>query len=427
MINEIRMNELVSEHEFIQSNLIEGERIRQDALKKLISYAKKNTRFYSSIKGNQLTDFPVINKNTILQNYKAFTVEKENIPEQVGEIHIQETSGSTGVPFKIPQDTECRLHRIAAIRLCNKNALQSAGGGIKECIAQIRSFAHYYPNNTSDIVYNKETGITYIDNSNLIDEKLFRICNAINESGATIVRGYMTSLDSITRFAVDNGIKFKNHPMFLSGGELLLESLRLRVVNDLNCSIISQYANEENGVIGQSKVNDVGSSIILNRANLIVEILSLNSDEKAKKGEIGRIVVTDLRNYAMPMIRYEIGDIACLGEENSGILLSIEKLQGRKTDMIFKTNGMPVDLFNSMPSEIYNNIAVKQWQFIQEGIKIYKLKISISDSRMINENFVRQYFLNLLGKDAEFSMEYCEELPILQSGKRKVVINMMKD
>lgn len=128
MINEIRMNELVSEHEFIQSNLIEGERIRQDALKKLISYAKKNTRFYSSIKGNQLTDFPVINKNTILQNYKAFTVEKENIPEQVGEIHIQETSGSTGVPFKIPQDTECRLHRIAAIRLCNKNALQSAGG-----------------------------------------------------------------------------------------------------------------------------------------------------------------------------------------------------------------------------------------------------------------------------------------------------------
>ncbi len=77
----------------------------------------------------------------------------------------------------------------------------------------------------------------------------------------------------------------------------------------------------------------------LNRANCYIEVLKFDSDEQVAPGELGRIVVTDFTNYAMPMIRYDIGDVATIGETHNGILLSLDNLSGRKTDMIFKTNG----------------------------------------------------------------------------------------
>ena len=238
----------------------------------------------------------------------------------------------------------------------------------------------------------------------------------------------MTTLDTITRFAVKKNIEFPHHPFFISVGEILLESLRLRIINKLHCHVISQYGNEENGIFGSSPVDGVGTNIILNRANCFVEILKIGSDEPAEKGEIGRIVVTDFSNYAMPMIRYDIGDLASIGTMTSdGIILSLENLSGRKTDLIFRTNGEPLDFWNSLPSEIYNNPNLRQWQFIQNGEKSYLLRLSLYEER---PEFIKSSEMELkkiLGNDAVVEIECVNEIPVLSSGKRKVVINNWKN
>lgn len=82
-----------------------GSNKRELKLKKLLTFAQTNTIFYKNIKSYNLTDYPVINKQTLINHHKEIEVSKEVIPGQKGNIYIQKTSGSTGIPLEIPQDS----------------------------------------------------------------------------------------------------------------------------------------------------------------------------------------------------------------------------------------------------------------------------------------------------------------------------------
>lgn len=166
----------------------------------------------------------------------------------------------------------------------------------------------------------------------------------------------------------------------------------------------------------------------LNLANCYMEILKFDSDEPVADGELGRIVVTDLTNYAMPMIRYDIGDVAMVGEKKSGIMVSIDNLGGRKTDLIIRTDGTQVDFFNSVSPDLYLNEGISQFQFIQKGEKEYLLKLNLKDESLkaMTDRFVG-YVKKVVGEDANCKVEYVSEIPVLSSGKRKVVINEWKN
>lgn len=387
-------------------------------LKSIIEFAKANTVFYGRVAGNELSDFPVINKQTILSRYDDFLVPEYKIPGQKGKVHVQKTSGSTGTPFSVPQDTRCRIRRIATIKVEN----EKIGFHSFEPMMHLRAVKHYW-NDRGDWFYDRKLNIIYADNSNLTDEKIANILHAINQYRVKVVRGYMTTLDTITRYAVEQGINLYSHPTFISVGELLLESLRSRIVEKLKCHVVSQYGNEENGIFGQSAIDAPGDTIYLNRANCYIEILKLDSDVPAVPGELGRVVVTDFTNYALPMIRYDIGDVAKIGEVIQGELFSIQSLSGRKTDLIYTTSRYRIDLFNSIPPDIYNNPGILQWQFIQEGQSEYVLRLCLKEvSVRSNEDKWRKSLKALLGTDASIHIEYTSEIPVLNSGKRKIVI-----
>lgn len=404
---------------FIIQNPKESEALRQRKLADMISFAKANTDFYAMVKGNALSDFPVINKQVVLDNYEGFVVSAEKIPGQKGKVHVQSTSGSTGTPFKVFQDTECRCRRIATIKACN----ELVGFHSFDLLMHFRALRHHYEF-CDDILWNKDFNIIYVDNANLNDTKIQNIIKTINDNKVRFIRGYVTTMDTVTRYAVDHSISFKHHPLFIAGGEMLTEQLKDRIVKDLNCSVISQYANEENGVFGQSSINGNPTTMYLNRANCYIEILKMESDEPVEKGELGRIVVTDFTNHAMPLIRYDIGDLAKIGEvSEDGVLLSIESLAGRKTDMIIKTNGDTIDFYNSISNEVSYSPAISQWQFIQEGKYVYTLNLCLKDLSLKDE---KEHFIKLVkdvvGNDAVVTVNFLDDIPVLNSGKRKLVV-----
>lgn len=406
----------------IIENPHKGKSIIDRRLADILRYAKENTAFYSSVKGNTLADFPVINKQTILEDYSAFVIPTEKIPGQIGDVHIQKTSGSTGTPFQVYQDTNCRTRRIATIKMAN----DLIGFHSFDPMMHLRAIKHYWTFE-GDFIWRADLCILYADNSNLTDERVKSYIDAINQYKIRFVRGYMTTLDTLTRYSVDHNYPLKTKPTFISVGELLLESLRLRIIK-MGCQIISQYGNEENGIFGQSEINGSGSDITLYRANCIFEILKFDSDEPVGDNELGRIVITDFTNYAMPMIRYEIGDCAMIGRISSdGEILSIKNLIGRKTDMIFRTDGSPIDFHNSIPACIFNNSFVKQWQFIQKDKKVYELRLCINNDCVRDEekHYVK-LIKEILGDDAIINVYYPNEIPVLSSGKRKIVIQEYK-
>lgn len=396
---------------------------RNEMLYDILSYAKENVPFYGNIKGDRLSNFPVVNKQTILANYQDFLVDRKNIPGQIGEVHLQKTSGSTGTPFEIHQDTKCRNRRIATIKAAN----ELIGFHSFDALMHLRAVKHYW-GFPDDLTYKPELNILYADNANFTPVKIEKILEAINKYKIKFVRGYVTAIDVLTSYAVDHHIELVTRPTFISGGELLLEPLRRRIVERLNCHVISQYANEENGLLGQSTIDGDGSSIQLYLANCYIEVLKMNSDEPVNDNELGRIVVTDYTNRAMPFIRYEIGDLAKVGNRSvSGEITSLKELCGRKTDLIMRTDGSFVDMFNSISPEIYNNPSVKQWQFIQKNEKRYQLILCAADDSLVDltEHF-EKLMKDVLGSDAEIEIKYVKEIPVLLSGKRKVVIQEYK-
>ncbi len=72
--------------------------------------------------------------------------------------------------------------------------------------------------------------------------------------------------------------------------------------------VYSRYSNLENGILAQ-QVPGSDNRYFINTASYVLEIFKMNEDVPAAcRRTLGRIMVTDLYNYAMPMIRYDTGD-----------------------------------------------------------------------------------------------------------------------
>ena len=152
----------------------------------------------------------------------------------------------------------------------------------------------------------------------------------------------------------------------------------------------------------------------------------MDSDEPAKPGELGRIVITDLYNYAFPILRYDNGDTAVARKrvKNGRYKLYLSELYGRRSDLIYDCDGKALT-----PYIITNNMwdvkGVKQFRFIQEDAARYTLWLN-GDRDEIDVDDIVGRIRPYLGERAQLTVEYVDEIPVLASGKRKYIENRWK-
>lgn len=88
----------------------------------------------------------------------------------------------------------------------------------------------------------------------------------------------------------------------------LSSSQRERISKTLNCKVYDNYGSHELGVVAHACGEEVGNHIL--SLSHYVEFLEEGSGKEAETGEVARVVVTDLTNRVMPLIRYDTGDLA---------------------------------------------------------------------------------------------------------------------
>ena len=206
--------------------------------------------------------------------------------------------------------------------------------------------------------------------------------------------------------------------------ESMAPSLRKNLQAQFHCPVRAWYSNEENGIMGIQDAVEEGYHI--DTESYYYEILKMDSDEPAKPGELGRIVITDLYNYAFPILRYDNGDTAVARKrvKNGRYKLYLSELYGRRSDLIYDCDGKALT-----PYIITNNMwdvkGVKQFRFIQEDAARYTLWLNGDRDEMDVDDIVgriRPY----LGERAQLTVEYVDEIPVLASGKRKYIENRWK-
>jgi len=235
---------------------------------------------------------------------------------------------------------------------------------------------------------------------------------------------YASTYDVLRDYFFHQGITKINSATItgiISGSEMLFDHTREMMRKVFNCPVYSRYSNQENGILGQDE--DENNTFILNEASYIIEIFDMNGDHPINDGEIGRIVVTDLYNYAMPMIRYDTGDIGSIAyRRKNGIMKKcITNFGGRKVDVVYDSHGQCLSP-HFITNKLWEFSEVKQFQFIQDDKDKYTIKINI-EGDFTRRNEMEEMLITILGKDAKLNVEFVDEIPVLASGKRNYIVN----
>lgn len=111
-----------------------------------------------------------MNKVSQIKNYDSFSVSQNLIPGQQGTVFVQKTSGSTGIPLAIPQDTLKRKRRIAEIKYFGKKL----GFDSHEKLIHLRTWNQWQKKSLEQI---RKENIIPFDIKRLGEDDLRKLCD----------------------------------------------------------------------------------------------------------------------------------------------------------------------------------------------------------------------------------------------------------
>lgn len=154
-------------------------------------------------------------------------------------------------------------------------------------------------------------------------------------------------------------------------GETVRDELREKVRRICNLAVEDSYSSQEFGVIATQCV--AGGLYHVMSESVIVEVLDADG-KPCPAGVSGRIVLTDLRNLASPMIRYEIGDIGVRGEHcRCGLQLpTLQRILGRHRNLLTRPDGSRRYLLAGF-QQFHKVAPVLQFRFIQHSLNEIEL------------------------------------------------------
>ena len=358
-------------------------------------------------------DFSVINKAIVREALDSFVSGEFKQSELIPIV----TSGSTGTPFKVYHDRSKKL-RNSADAIC---FAQMAGYTLGDRIIYMKIFVKEKMKNP--VKYWMENTIP-VDVIRIDDAQIKGLLRQMEDDRCTYsIVGYSSALELVCKYLDKKsyGRVKSDVRAVIAISEALNDYTKDALQKYFGAPVVSRYSNLENGILAQQETDGSGRYII-NTASYVVEVLKMDSDDQADPGETGRIVVTDLFNYGMPLIRYDTGDVGALSPDSRKTgNMYLARVEGRKLDLLYDTKGKIVSSY-MVYKNMWQYTEIKQYQLIQEGPKDYVFKIN-RDGAFSRERKLIDEFKACLGEDAIFRVEYVSEIPLLSSGKRRFVVN----
>ncbi len=267
---------------------------------------------------------------------------------------------------------------------------------------------------------------TYFNSFDFDDEQKLRCCKAINRVKPYSLVGYTGNLVELAMFVRDNpgALKWKAKTL-ITAAEGLHPGQRELLEEYLVDEVFQSYGSREFMMIGMECWQHNGYHLL--GTNLYTEVVDENGCS-LPHGELGRIVVTDLRNYANPFIRYEIGDMGVIDDSGDRCpcklpFLRLKSVDGRIQEVIIKADGEKLTaLF--VPHLMKEFEWVDGYQIIQNRPGDITVNIICGEADM-NSGFTEKIADALRGKlgaDMRIGFAKVDVLEKSKSGKTPIVI-----
>lgn len=261
--------------------------------------------------------------------------------------------------------------------------------------------------------------IVFLNSFRMSEADMDHYVKIINSYKPDFIRGYAASLFELCWFAEAKNIKLYSPKIVVSSAETLTKEMREKIESVFGTKLYDFYGSRETASIaGECRCG----RIHLFEFNNIIEILD-NNNQPVKEGEDGKIVVTNLHNYSMPFIRYEIGDMAVLGPDTcecENILPTLKRINGRIEEQFFKKDGTIIIgyFFVHLMGVILNKGYIKKFQVIQEEYDKIRVLVILNkilpdaEKRMIEDKIRIQ-----MGQECKIIWDFVDDIPKTKSGK----------
>ena len=370
-----------------------------------------------------LQKFPCTDKKTVRENLFLGIMSDNHDKKNIQKV---QTSGSTGEPFVAFAEKGQLEMRWAA----TQRSLEWTGYQFGD--RQVRLWHKYLGMKKNEIIKEildaKLTRRKFIPAYEINDDNLKNYVDEIMKYRPMLLDGYAESYHLLARYLKYNHYKGHKPKGIMSSGQTLSNESRKIIEEAFGCGVFDKYGAREfaGGLAYQCEMRN-GYHAVDECA--IIEIVK--DGQPALPGEIGEVVVTELDNYAMPLIRYKIGDLAVQRDPQEtcpcgrGLSL-IGEIQGRVQATVVGTNKqfVPGTFFNRVFFK--HDAAIRQYQVIQE--KEGELRLKIIKANLFTDNTLREILSDIrthMGHDLKIHVEFVEEIPLGRTGKRQYCISLL--
>ena len=397
------------------------QKLQEKKLRNIIKHCYKHVKYYNQLFKSlnlhpaDIKNIEDLNKIPILTKSKI-----QNSPEKLisnnlllKDCYFTRTSGSTGIPLKIIIDEN--THTCIGSR--QLRYYSACGVKPRDTISTF-SAPHHFNKSKSWInllgFFKKQNYSVFDPIDNHIKQLLLR--------NPDVIQAYPSILSLIAQRIEETLIHKINPRLIITTSESMSQALRKKINSAFQSEIFDQYGSTEFGTFAWECSEHNGYHIDIE--DCIVEFL--NNGEAVSPGENGEIVVTSLSNYAMPLIRYSLGDIGTPSNEKCSCgrgLPLIKKINGRIDDFLTLPSGQLLSPRNLGTLEYIEGIA--KFRIIQE----YKDKIIVQvvKGAYFCAKTVKQIQSNILqgclGENLQIIVETVEDIPRDKSGKQRMILS----
>lgn len=367
---------------------------------------------------DDLARLPILNKAEFRANLDRI----QSTAFAPGQVHWVHTSGTTGMGLRFPETWEC-FEREYAFRFHNYHC----GGvelGDRWVICAGHPVAHPERSRPPFWVRDYVNNWLMMSSCHLTEANLRHYVAELERFQPALIGGYPSSVYMLALANQEYGRRVRPRAVY-TASETLLDFQRAEIEASFGCKAYTYYGNGERcAFIAECEQG----RLHLRMDHSVVELLD-DTGAPAPPGTPARMVCTGFGNCATPLVRYDIGDVAVLAEEQvcpcgrGGILLS--QIVGRVEDYVVTPDGRFVGRLDHLFKDAQH---VRMAQIVQKELERIVIRIvrepafnPADEAAILREARLR------LGSRMRIEFDYVSEIPRNKNGKFPFVVSELPD
>lgn len=329
------------------------------------------------------------------------------------------TSGSTGVPLAVKLDDG----GLSWKRACTLRSDEWSGWRRGGRVAKVWGNPDYRRHGLKGWLRNRlyERAI-HLDTLDMTPEAMREFVATLNRSRPELLFGHAHSLFLLADFIDRHSLTAHRPAGIITTAMVLHDWQRRRIEATFGCPVTNRYGCEEVSLIACECEQHHGLHV--NADSVLVEVI--RNGKPAQPGSPGSIVVTDLSNYAMPLVRYLIGDVGVQAAEPcpcGRAFPRLESIEGREADYVVTADGRLISGISLTENFAVLVPGVAQLQIVQHEVRKFLFRIVRgNDWGPASDRKLTDLVAERFGK-VRYAVEFVDLIPQEPSGKYRFCIS----